>query len=187
MVLKSAITVKSLSGIRDLEMSLARKEKNAVLSQLPPGHPLLQAAEQEESRGGDLADLPEGHPLKVALQEAKARLMAAQEAEANGSVKKAKDVAILKKAKRLKESKEFRERIAQEELDRARRRDGFKTINEKIDNVLRSMDELVSISNPDDDIFGDDQLSRVKVVRLQRLLSAMRKGLCDSRLRVVGA
>jgi hypothetical protein len=173
-----------LTGIRALESKLSQQQTSQALDDLPPGHPLLEAAQQEETRGSEIADLPEGHPLKVALREAQERFVA-QQAEEKKQQERQGPLQV-KKAKRLADNKAFRERIDVEEQERERKRDGYKAINEKIDNVLRGMDELLAVAKPDDDMFGEDQFSRLRVSRLQRLVFASRRGLADSRLRTVG-
>jgi len=180
--MKTAIKAKLLTGIKDAESSLARQETDGVLSDLPPGHPLKVAAEAEQQRGSDIVDLPETHPLKVAIQEARDRLLVKQ-----GDAAKQQEQLQVRKAKRLKESKEFREKIDAEEQEREIKRDTYRVVNEKIDRTLDGVDGLLTvIGSIDNASFGEDRFSAVKVVRLQRLMMAMRRGLLDSRLRTVG-
>jgi len=180
--MKTAIKAKHLTGIKDAETTLARQETTGVLEDLPPGHPLKVAAEAERAHGGDITDLPESHPLKVAIKEARDRLLAKQ----SGATRQQEQIKV-RKAKRLQESKEHRNKVDTEEQEREMKRDTYRVINEKIDRTLEGVEGLLTVINAvDTTSFGEDRFSAVRVVRLQRLMFAMRRGLIDSRLRLVG-
>jgi hypothetical protein len=177
--MKTSIKAKHLTGIKDAEFALARQETGEVLADLPPGHPLLVAAESERQQGADIADLPESHPLKVALREAKDRELTKQQE----AVKEAERLKV-RKAKRLEESKEHRAQVDAEEQEREAKRDTYKVINEKINRAIDGVDGLLTVINATaQETFGEDRFSVVKVARLQRLMFAARRGLLDSRLR----
>jgi hypothetical protein len=177
--MKTNIKASHLTGIKDAEASLARRETDVVLNDLPPGHPLRVAAEMEQQQSGDIADLPESHPLKVALREARERVVASQTEE----TKKQEQFKLIK-AKRLEASKEFRAKVDAEEQAREIKRDAYRAINEKIDRAVEGVDGLLTAINATtQDVFGDDRFSMVKMARLQRLMFAARRGLTDSRLR----
>jgi hypothetical protein len=181
--MKTEIKANHLTSVRRAEVELARKEAGEVLNDLPPGHPLLMAAESEKSRGADLADLPESHPLKVAINEARARLEAKQKED-----DRQKKSLEIRKAKRLNASEQFRERIDFEEQQRELRRASFGAVNERIDLAAEAVDGLLTtIGNLDPEIFSKDRYSMLRITRLQRLMVAARRGLSESRLRVAGA
>ena len=183
--MKTKIKAKDLSGIREVENTLARREAGEVLNDLPPGHPLKVAVEAERQSGGDITDLPESHPLKVALREARERLLASQSEDAKNkeNVEKLK----VKKAKKLQETNEHRDKIDEEEQRKEEQRNTYRVINEKIDHSLNSVDDLLTvIGSMSQDQFGEDRFSMVKLVRLQRLMFAARRGLGDSKLKVSG-
>lgn len=176
--MKTKLTANQLTGLRTLESDLARRETRQVLEDLPPGHPLLEAAQQEAARSGDIADLPDNHPLKVALVEAKERVLAQQAAE-----KQQEEQLKVRKSKRLQASKEYKERVDAEEEQRQKRVDACKVINEKIDNTVNSVDTLLTVLAGNFECFDEDQFARTKLARLDRMMRAVRRGLTDSRLR----
>lgn len=179
--MKTGITASQLTGMRALESDLARRETRQVLEDLPPGHPLLEVAQQEAARSGDIAELPDTHPLKVAIREAQERLLAAQAAASTQEVQQ--EVLKVRKAKRLQANKEYQSKIDAEEEQRQKRIDACNVINEKIDIAVQSVDTLLTVLGGNIECFDEDQYARTKMARLDRMMRAVRRGLTDSRLR----
>jgi hypothetical protein len=174
-----SITASSLSKIRAIEGDLARKESKQLIEDLPPGHPLLDMAQQEAGRTGDLTSLPETHPLKVALNEARERVLAQQEKE-----KSSIEAVKVRKAKRIKDQKEYLDRAKVEEEEKEKRIDSFKVINEKIDKTIQCVDTLLTVLVSNSEVFGEDHYNHTKAARLERMIKAVRRGLSDSKLRI---
>lgn len=175
--MKTKLTATHLSGLKSLEGNLARQEGRQILQDLPPGHPLLDAIQDESGRGSDIGNLPDTHPLKLAIKEAKERLEAQQANEGQQQ-----DLKI-RKAKRLQESKEYQARVNDEEEQRQQKVDVCKVINEKIDISAQSIDTLLTVIGGSLEIFTDDPFARTRLVRLDRMMRAVRRGLTDSRMK----
>ena len=176
--MKTKITATHLSGIKSLEGDLARREGGRILQDLPPGHPLLEGVQDVQARGGDIADLPDTHPLKIAIREAKERLEAQQANEG-----KQQEQLKVRKAKRLQDSKDYRERVNEEEEQRQQKIDACKVINEKIDITVQSIDTLLTVIGGSIENFTEDPFARTRLARLDRMMRAVHRGLIDSRMK----
>lgn len=180
--MNTPIRAKTLKGIMGAESQLARKEARDMLNALPADHPLVHAADEERKRSGDIAELPDGHPLKVELAEAKQRF---DERKAEEAAPAKPDVAKVRKAKRIKETREFQERLAREEIEKQERVAAAKTINGAVDRGIVSMDEVLTVARQNFDLFGEDPFIKARLSRLERLAMAVRRGLVEGKLSTV--
>ncbi len=166
----------ALSRIKAADVLVARSERSVEIdrriAELSEDDPLRVELERQKAMFGDLGDLPPGHPLIQNLLAAERRYGEIVDAEEEES--KAQDV---RKAKRVeKRQTESNERDRQ---DRAidSRVDVSKNLNAKLEDALRSLAALHATLNESRDELSNDQYLKARVLQMDRLLSASRKGL----------
>ena len=178
------ITGNMLNRVKAFDESIARQEARALEDVLPDGHPLKEEVEKQKALlGGDLSGLPPGHPLLVRLQVAKEAYERGKVQEDSQQMQdKAQEKAVeLRKAKKLNEVKASRERrIAETEL--AEEYGGAaKNVNKGLDEVQVAVRRLWHMFGENEENLNKNPLNRGRVLRLKRLLSAVERGLSESR------
>lgn len=177
----------ALSGIKAAEGRLAREQRSqeieADMAALPEDDPLRLALEEQKRNIGDLGELPAGHPLLQGLAQSR-RDYEMRRAREEGE--QPPDEAIeLRKAKKLEKAEERRKEREREEESRSVRRTAGKALNAKIDDATRAIDEVRKAMVELEGDLSTDQYTKARVMQLNRILLASRRGLEDCRISIV--
>jgi len=132
--------------------------------------------DRQSGNRSEIDDLPPGHPLRLMQEQAKARLENREEFE-----NEQEKFRVAKKAKKV-QKKQAKTQAAND--DHRRRVRVANEFNKDIDRVSAEISELGGKIKNVVKEFDGFATPRVKLVRLNRLLSAVHKGLSDSKLNI---
>jgi hypothetical protein len=170
---------KLLESAKAAESSLRRREIDKIVDEVPDGHPLKKAVQEQMAMVGDMAGIPDGHPLLLALKAAKDRheLIEVHKVEQTR-------VTEVRKAKRLEQRQvQEAERHREDEQKDA----AIKAADAVNDHIERAADAVKALIGSLEDgmvPLKSQPEMRVRVMRLERLASAALAGLASTRLRV---
>ena len=177
------ITGNMLNRIKAFDESIARQEARSLEDVLPDGHPLKEEVEKQKALlGGDLQGLPPGHPLLVRLQAAKENYDRNKvQEESQGMQDKAVELKKAKKIEDIKRANEGRVKRAEEHEFAEEYSISARNINKGLDDVHESVRGLWTAMEENEENLNKNPLNRGRVLRLKRLLSAVERGLSESR------
>lgn len=173
------ITGKMIGSLKGMEDALKREESKALMDSLPPGHPLLQQAQQimQETNSSDLSDIPETHPVKIQIKEARERLNDQQvkEFEQNKQVK-------IRKAKKIEQVNSQKIKRAKED-NKEDYKNAVREINQETDLVINKMDQLLGSLNSKAQFFQEDPFEAMKLKRLIQTIEATKRGILNNKIK----
>ena len=177
------ITGNMLNRVKAFEESLVREEARSLENVLPEGHPLKEEIEKQKALlGGDLSGLPPGHPLLVRLQAAKEAYERGKvQEESQGMQDKAVELKKAKKLEDIKSANESRIKRTEEHEFAEEYGESARNVNKGLDEVHVSVRGLWKALEENEENLNKNPLNRGRVMRLKRLLSAVERGLSESR------
>jgi len=177
------ISMDILTGIKAAEEQLA-KEENKELEQIalmfPEDHPIREEYNKHKMNMGDLSSMPATHPFITALKDVKKRMDAADNPEEQ-------ERQTEQERQDNDEQRENRRKVQQqervkEEQDREIRRMASNQLNIQIGKVSKNLTDLYATMESVKDELSGDPYTRSKLVKLERMATAMKRALDECKI-----
>ena len=172
-----------LTGIKAAEEQLAQEENRElerVAEMFPDDHPIREEYNKHKTTMGDLSSLPSKHPFIMALKDIKIRMEAFENPEAA-------EQQTEQQHRQQDEQREKRRQVQQqqrvkEEQDRELRRMASNQLNLQIGKVNKNLIDLHATMESVKDELSGDPYTRSKMVKLERMLTAMKRALDECKI-----
>jgi len=169
-----------LADIKAVESNLAREENREledIAQRFPKDHPIREEYVKMKVSVGELSNLPPNHPFILMLKDAKRQIEHQEnpaEAERESEASRREHIAM--KAKKMKAQQDKR---IKEEEDKAIRRMAASQVNIQLSRFENSLGNLYeTVLGLKDDLSGDPY-ANTKLIRLERMMSLVKKTIGD--------
>ena len=128
-----------------------------------------------------LGDLPPNHPFLTVLDEARIKYEEQKRLQ-ESNLQSKEDFVKMKRAKRIKEKKAKQQNRIKEEEKKEKQRLIVNSFNESIIEFIDAVTRLKNNSKATLEDLQENRYAKMKIDRLERILSAIERGIAESRL-----